>query len=242
MKRFFSILFICALCAVCAVAASARSVMMIGDSHVAGKSYPRTVDSLLSAAVDSCEFCFFGINGASFATFCKPENLDTIYRRQPDVLLVHLGTNDSYGRTFNPDTFLDNMAQFYSLVHDSVPEVKMVFITPFVNKQKRSVRTKRKKKRRRYTTVWNINENTRKCADAMVSFVHDHPDDTDIINHNADHGMDFLNNGLISRDFVHLTVPGYVMLASQVTEELLKLPLFAPEQAPAPDPADEYEQ
>lgn len=197
--------------------------MMIGDSHVAGKYYPHTVDSLLSAAVDSCQFCYFGINGASFATYCKPENLDTVFRRRPEVLIVHLGTNDSYARRFNSETFLQNMDGFYRAVHDSLPEVRMVFVTPFVNKLKTSVRAKKKKRRR---TVWNVNPNTRPCSDAMIQFCREHPNDTFIIDHNADHGMDFLNNGLIRRDFVHLTVPGYVWLGSQIAEQLLALPLF----------------
>ena len=36
--------------------------------------------------------------------------------------------------------------------------------------------------------------------------------------------MEFLSNGLIFRDFVHLTVPGYILLGTQVVEELINLP------------------
>lgn len=195
--------------------------MMVGDSHVAGKTYPRTVESILTDNVDSCKFTYFGINGAFFTTFCKPENLDTIFTVKPDILIVHLGTNDSYSRKFNPEVLRQNMTNFYNAVHDSLPEVKMVFVTPFVNKFKRTIRTKNKKRR----TVWDINNNTCTCADVIVKFCEKHPNDTRVVNHNASHGTEFLTNGLInSRDFVHLTAQGYALLGTQVAEELLQLP------------------
>ncbi|MBD5353143.1 MAG: hypothetical protein K2M09_09305 [Muribaculaceae bacterium] len=217
MKRVITYIIICVAWA---IGARAESVMMIGDSHVAGKTYPHTVDSLLSCRVDSCRFNYFGINGASFATFCKPENLDSIYAYRPDILLVHLGTNDSYCRRFNQETFLQNLTTFYQSVHDSLPEVKMVFVTPFVNKLKRTIRTKKKRRR----TVWDVNQNTRTCSELIGRFCDEHPADTRLVDHNATHGMEFLSNGLIFRDFVHLTVPGYILLGTQVVEELINLP------------------
>ncbi len=216
------------LCVFFAISGRAETIMMVGDSHVAGKTYPRTVESLLTDHVKDCHFTFFGINGASFPTFCKPENLDTIFSIRPDILIVHLGTNDCYARKFNPDVFRQNMTRFYNAVHDSLPEVKMVFVTPFFNKHKHTIRSKNKKRR----TVWELNNNNATCADEIVKFHEKHPEDTRVINHNAAHGMDFLNNGLINaRDNVHLTVPGYVMLGTQVAEEFLTLPDLFSSQA-----------
>ncbi|MDE6536153.1 MAG: hypothetical protein K2K82_09135 [Muribaculaceae bacterium] len=225
MKKFLTHII---LCVFFAISGRAETIMMVGDSHVAGKTYPRTVESLLTDHVKDCHFTFFGINGASFPTFCKPENLDTIFSIRPDILIVHLGTNDCYARKFNPDVFRQNMTRFYNAVHDSLPEVKMVFVTPFFNKHKHTIRSKNKKRR----TVWELNNNNATCADEIVKFHEKHPEDTRVINHNAAHGMDFLNNGLINaRDNVHLTVPGYVMLGTQVAEEFLTLPDLFSSQA-----------
>lgn len=218
MKKFITHIILCVFFAICG---RAETIMMVGDSHVAGKTYPRTVESVISPQIDTCQFSFFGINGASFPTFCKPENLDTIFAIHPDILIVHLGTNDSYSRKFNPEVMRQNMTRFYGLVHDSLPEVKMVFVTPFVNKFKRTIRSKNKKRR----MVWEVNDNTCTCADVIEKFCDEHPDDTRVINHNASHGREFLTNGLINpRDFVHLTAQGYALLGTQVAEEFLNLP------------------
>lgn len=194
----------------------AHSVMMIGDSHVAGKIYPHTVDSVLSCKLIKYDFHFWGINGAAFPTFCKPENMDSIIACGPDILIVHLGTNDSYTRNFKTEVFRNNLSQFYDSVHRHLPKTKIVFITPFVNKLK--IRQRGRKR-----PIRKINDNTRVCADIINQFCNEHAN-TWCVDHNALYGMHFINSGLIRKDFVHLSADGYRVLGSQVGDEIIRIP------------------
>ena len=155
---------------------------MIGDSHVAGKIYPQTVDSILKFNRVECDFHFRGINGATLSTFCKNENIDSIIACHPDIIIVHLGTNDSYSRNFNKEQFRRNLTHFYDGIHANLPSVQFVFITPFVNKLKRYNRRKKQ-------YIREINRNTVLCAEEIDHFCGEHLD-TWCINHNALHGMD----------------------------------------------------
>lgn len=208
----------------CCLIGRGESVLMVGDSHVAGNIYPQVVDSIISAWHPGVDFHHFGIVGAAFTTFNREENMERVLAFRPDVMIVHLGTNDSYGRTFNPEVFSFNMLRFYETVQAELPGCKMVFVSPFYNKRKQY--GARKRKRRAYT--WKLNDNTRVCADAIEDFCRSHANAFSIDN-NASHGMDFINEGLIRRDNVHLTRAGYETLGRQVGSELLTIPaLFRP--------------
>lgn len=191
-----------------------QKVFMLGDSHVFAKIYPEKTAEIISRAVPESEFAYWGKNGAEFSTYNKnPDYLASLYEFRPDILIVHLGTNDSYGRHFNQEYFIDTMQVFYTAVKDSLPDCKMAFVTPFINKRREG----RKKGR------WLINDKTRQCSRAIEKFVEEHPD-AYIIDNNAEAEMNFLSNRtLIRPDNVHLTEAGYAVLAGQVGESLLKI-------------------
>ena len=194
--------------------ASAQKIYMIGDSHVAGKIYPRRVGEVLNERVSGIEFDFWGKNGATFNTFNEsPQFMQRIYDADPDILIVHLGTNDSYTTEFREDRFERNLEEFYNNVSEHLPHCQIVFVTPFYNKVKE-----------KGTRNWVVNESTRRCADALLQFAADHPN-CHVADNNADHGMEFLDgDGLIRNDYVHLSVDGYRILGEQVARELLEIP------------------
>ena len=208
MKRIF--LFIAALF-IMATGMNAK-IYMIGDSHVSIKKYPNRMAETLNRDMPEEEFEYFGIGGAGFYTFINSEaNMKKIYDAKPDILLVHLGTNDSYSRKFKDEYFQNNLKKFYEKVSEKLPNCQIVFITPFYNKNKE-----------KGTGRWQLNKNTRLCADRIQEFVATHPN-THVIDNNAEHGMDFIDRKLIRTDFVHLTDEGYRVLADQVVESLYKI-------------------
>lgn len=186
------------------------NVFMVGDSHVCSKIYPKGVGALLRQKSPNIDFSFFGKIGAGFYTYNEsPAAMEKIYDARPDVLIVHLGTNDSFTPRFNPQRFLGDVTVFYDNVKRRLPQCKVVFVTPFYNK------INRKK---------GVNKSPRQCADALLRFAESRPD-VFVADHNASHGMHFLNNvgPLMRRDCVHLTEQGYEVLASQVGAELLEI-------------------
>lgn len=184
------------------------NVFMAGDSHVSGRIYPERVGDILVDADPEIDFDYYGKAGAGFYTYNEsPSLMNRIYEAQPDILIVHLGTNDSFTNNFDKQKFKNDLKEFYDNVKQRLPRVKMVFVTPFYNKLK-----------------GKLNRNTRQCADAYLEFASTHPD-AGIIDNNATHGMDFLDGGaeLIRHDNVHLTPAGYEELGDQVGEALIEM-------------------
>lgn len=192
----------------------AQKVFMTGDSHVYAKIYPEKVEQILRTAHPDIEFSNWAKNGICFYSFnSNPEYYDSIFAFKPDILIVHLGTNGAYDNSFTRTTFRQEMETFYSTLTDSLPEVKVTFITPFTNKKRKN----RKKGR------WHVNNKNRDVADEIIEFVKDHPG-TYVIDNNAEVGMRFLKDpALIRPDNVHLTEAGYNVLGEQVGTALLEI-------------------
>ena len=197
----------------------AQKVFMTGDSHVFAKIYPTEVEQILRSRHHNMEFDWWAKNGICFYSFnSTPEYYDSIFAFKPDILIVHLGTNGAYDNTFTRPKFRAEMENFYSTLTESLPEVKVVFVTPFTNK-KRKYRKKGK---------WFVNHKNRDVADEIIAFTEAHPD-TYVIDNNAEVGMKFLKSkGLIRPDNVHLTEAGYKELGQMVGTQVLEIsPLWS---------------
>ena len=197
----------------------AQKVFMTGDSHVNSKIYPHKVEEILRSQHPDIDFNWWAKNGICFYSYkFNPEYYDSIFSFQPDILIVHLGTNGAYDTNFTRASFRQELNAFYDVLIHTLPDVKVVFVTPFTNK-----RRKYKKK-----GSWRINYKNRDVSDEIVAFVNGHPN-TYVIDNNAEAGMMFLKSkGLIRRDNVHLTEAGYKVLGEQVGEEILSIePLWS---------------
>lgn len=206
-----------------ALQSSAFSVFMTGDSHVCSEIYPEKVAEILLAHEPDIEFAYWGKIGAGFYTFNDtPEYMQEIYDGHPDLLIVHLGTNDCYMKDFSKQKYKEDMEVFYANVREHFPRCRMVFVTPFFNKFKDGT----------------VNHFNRDCADATLEFSATHPD-TFVVDNNAAHGHEFLAAGhsLIRPDNVHLTEKGYELLAGQVGEAIVGNPdIWMPEEPAYEEP------
>lgn len=192
------------------IEASAWNVFMAGDSHVCSKIYPRGVEAILEREEPDISFSYYGKIGAGFYTYIESRAMmDEIYEANPDILIVHLGTNDSFTRNFNRKEFLRNVGIFHGDVEKRFPECKIVYITPFYNRLKGSSKP---------------NRNTRRCADALLDFAASHSN-AYVVDNNATHGMYFLDHkeSLMRHDCIHLSEKGYEVLAEQVGDALAEM-------------------
>lgn len=193
-----------------AFSAFSWNVFMVGDSHVCSRIYPESVERIICAHHPDVNFSFWGKIGAGFYTYNEsPQMMDHIYEAEPDILIVHLGTNDSFTKRFVKKNFLKDVKLFFSNVRAHLPECKIVFVTPFFNILKGSK---------------TPNRNTRACADALLSFTED-KFNTYVVDNNAQYGKHFLDNraDLMRHDCVHLTEKGYEELGNQVGHALLEM-------------------
>lgn len=193
---------------------SAKKVFMTGDSHVFAKVYPATVEEILRNQDSDLEFSWWAKNGICFYSFnTTPEYYDSIFNFQPEILIVHLGTNGAYDNNFTRPAFRQEMETFYTTLTNTLPDVQVVFVTPFTNK----------KRKKRNKGKWFVNTKNRDVADEIIEFVKDHPN-TYVIDNNAEVGMQFLKSpALIRPDNVHLTEEGYQVLGKQVGTQILNI-------------------
>lgn len=218
MKKRISLL---AVVACICMSAYAQKVFMTGDSHVSGKVYPEEVKKIIEKAKPTASFSYWGKGGAGFYTFNDtPSFMETIYKASPDVLVVHLGTNGCYNLPLDTTKYQTDIATFYTNVREKLPECKIVFVTPFYNRNRDVVSTSGKEKK---YGPWKINEKTRGVADIIIEFAKDKPN-TYVVDNNADAGSVFFEKpGLIRQDNIHLTVQGYELLGEQVAGRLLEI-------------------
>lgn len=203
-------------------AASAQKIFLTGDSHVSARIYPAEVKKIVESERPSASVSSWGKAGAGFYTFNdSPELMEHIFQADPDILIVHLGTNGCYTPPLDPEKYQNDIQTFYDNVRSRLPECKIVFVTPFYNRNRDVLSTSGKQKT---YGPWKPNEKTRGVADILIEFVADKAD-TYVIDNNADAGTVFLDEpGLINADNIHLTPKGYQLLGRQVADRLLDIP------------------
>lgn len=218
MKKEFSLLI---LALTCCMPVFSQKIFLTGDSHVSAKVYPQEVKKIIEKNRSGSTVDYWGKGGAGFYTFNEnPSYMEHIFNAAPEVLVVHLGTNGCYNVPLDPDKTLSDITIFYENIRKKLPDCKIVFVTPFYNKNREILSSKGKEKK---YGPWKVNEKTRGVSDIIVDFAKYKPN-TFVIDNNADAGTVFLDKpGLIRDDNIHLTVKGYELLGKQVSEKLLKL-------------------
>lgn len=203
------------------LSAYSQKIFITGDSHVAAKVYPETVKSIVEQARPTAEVSFWGKGSAGFYTFNEtPAYMDSIYTAAPDILIVHLGTNGCYNVPLDAEKTYADIETFHHNVSDTLPDCKIVFVTPFYNKNREIISTDGDAPE---YGPWKINEKTRACADLIVDFANSRPG-VFVIDNNADAGTAFFDEeGLIRQDNIHLTPEGYALLGRQVADKLLEI-------------------
>lgn len=113
-------------------------IVHIGDSHVRGHVFPYTMRKLLeedfgSEAVMDYDVSYhttgiaqetgragivyhiLGVNGATCASFNKPDRISEITSLNPDLIILSFGTNEAHGRSYN---ITEHRQQMMSLVRE----------------------------------------------------------------------------------------------------------------------------
>lgn len=100
-----------------------------------------------------------GVNGSMFVNYTNERYVRQLATLKPSLLIISLGTNESFGRRFTANGFYGQVRSFYSLVKKYLPHTVVLFTTPpecyrrvVINKQRRYVR----------------NENTERIAQALL--------------------------------------------------------------------------
>lgn len=72
-----------------------------------------------------------GVNGASFSSYNNHRSIiESMSTLSPDLVIVSLGTNDSYGKTFNSDYIYTQIDEFVVQLRNLKPEPVILLVTP----------------------------------------------------------------------------------------------------------------
>ncbi len=88
-----------------------------------------------------------GVNGAMYVNYTDSNYVRQLALLNPSLLVVSLGTNETFGRRFNMNEFAGQIKAFVSLVKKYMPETAILLTTPpecykrtYVNKKRTYVR------------------------------------------------------------------------------------------------------
>lgn len=72
-----------------------------------------------------------GVNGAEFRHYNQSTFFfDQFFRLRPQLVIVSLGTNEAYGKSFNADVFIQNLKTFSDTIRHTSPGTTILFTIP----------------------------------------------------------------------------------------------------------------
>lgn len=144
-----------------------------------------------------------GVNGAMFVNYTDENYIRQLALLNPSLLIVSLGTNETFGRRFNRDEFAGQVDAFVSLAKKYMPETAILLTTPpecykrtYVNKKRTYVR----------------NSNTQIAAKTIVDIARKERVacwDLFAATGGKNSCTKWYKNGLMGRDRIHFTKEGY---------------------------------
>lgn len=203
-------------------------VLQLGDSHVAGKSYPQAARETLEAAWGKAEndstgtgvsYSFIGSNGATTQRFATPAYMRRIAEKQPDLIILSFGTNECHGMGYREETHRAQLEDFYRMLTETCPDAVIMMTTPpgdyLTTRSVRYVRSGRNRKRRRVVrSSSRVNPMTVRCAAELEAFGADHGLavwDLNTIAGGADAVLNWKAASLMRPDRIHFTPEGYAL-------------------------------
>ncbi|MDR0572904.1 MAG: GDSL-type esterase/lipase family protein [Tannerella sp.] len=141
---------------------SIRSMTMQPDSLYAKKTGSnRYYGFMLMNGNPGILYHSIGVNGAKYADYANREYLRQLSLLKPSLLIVSLGTNESFGRNFSKTLFELQVDSFVRLVCEEIPGATLLITTP-AETYKRIYKNKKR--------YYIRNENIAKIADVISSY------------------------------------------------------------------------
>lgn len=144
-----------------------------------------------------------GVNGSMFVNYTDPDYVCQLALLQPSLLIVSLGTNETFGKRFTGAQFSEQIKAFLSLVKTYLPETAILLTTPA--ECCKTTRVNRK-------TTYVRNANTELAAEAIVDVAREEGIacwDLFAATGGKNSYKSWYERKLFGRDRVHFTKEGY---------------------------------
>lgn len=148
-----------------------------------------------------------GINGCSYEHYNRsPQIAKQLSLLESDLIIVSLGTNDSFGRRFSPDNSYNSMMNFVKSLQENNPDAVIMLTTPMECCTRRVVRGR---------ATYNVNKNIPGVRDNIIRLAGElglaYWDMYSAVG--GEGAMNKWYKGkLAQRDRIHLTQEGYALL------------------------------
>lgn len=114
-------------------------IIQIGDSHVAGKAFPRALCEKLQLALGAAptdslgfgiHFDYMARNGATAARMLTPERLQQVALLRPDLLILSFGTNECHSLNYREAEHQAELESVTRLLRQYLPQTALLLTTP----------------------------------------------------------------------------------------------------------------
>lgn len=144
-----------------------------------------------------------GVNGAMFVNYTDESYVRQLALLNPSLLIISLGTNETFGRRFTGSEFAGQIETFISLVKKQMPHTAILLTTPPECYKRVTVNKKR---------TYVRNENTERAAKAIVEVAQREGLacwDLFAATGGKSSSAKWHKAGLMGRDRIHFTKEGY---------------------------------
>lgn len=147
------------------------------------------------------EYHTIGVNGARVTSYLRCDNfLPQLKSLNPDLVIISLGTNDSYGQKFDSARFENQLVKFIEEIQEASSCSNILLTTPGNNKINREL----------------YNQNAHICAESIAKVgkrLKCPVWDFNAIMGNAENVDTWFESGLLRTDYLHFTKEGYELQA-----------------------------
>lgn len=173
-----------------------------------------------------------GINGAAYSHYATSEYVEQLTLLAPRLLILSLGTNDSYSSKFDREAFRQQLEQMLSLLQQYLPQTKILLTTPppsfFRQRSVHYVTTgkrRRKHRKRVVSTSYRFNDNARLLSADLLSVARERGIAAfDLFGAmGGEEGIrSWIQEGALAGDRVHYSREGYERQGAMITAALVK--------------------
>ncbi len=157
-----------------------------------------------------------GVNGSMFVNYTDPDYMRQLALLAPSLLIVSLGTNETFGRNFSCAEFGGQIRAFLSLVKEYLPETAIMLTTPAECYKSTWVKRKR---------VYIRNANTELAAKTIAEVAQEEGIacwDLFAATGGKDSHKNWFKNHLMGKDRIHFTREGYEMQGTLLFYALMR--------------------
>lgn len=216
-------------------------VLHIGDSHVAGRSFPTAVKETLLRYFGTPDadrhvgggitFSYIGRNGATSQHLLSESYMQRFSRQEPDLIILSLGTNEAHGMGYREDLHEQQLDTFLARLRRACPGAVILLTTPpgdyLVTRYVNYRRTSRSN--RRVRTVRHVrrpNPMSARCASFLVDYAKEHDlpvwDMFAVCGGESSAHSNWVRGGYMRADRIHFEPHGYALQGRLLGEALAR--------------------